>query len=122
MATKHAASAKTADPTYKVVRFRSAGAWAGNVIKVKGDIVTMTNARRLWYWSGAASLSELAECGVKHPAQCKFPQAVQRAVIREWIEILDTTADARDKHPWGAVVARLSGSGYGYGDIMEIVA
>jgi len=51
----------------------------------------MTDARRLWYWEGAASLSELAMKGVAHPGECKFPCSVDRVELLEAIEILDCT-------------------------------
>ena len=54
----------------------------------------MVNARRLWYWDGAASLSELAMRGTKKPKQCKFPVAVDRVVLLGVIEVLDVTAQA----------------------------
>ena len=55
----------------------------------------MTNARRLWYWSGAASLSQLAMQGTSRPNECKFPLPVERIVLTEAIEILDVTESAR---------------------------
>ena len=55
----------------------------------------MTNARRLWYWSGAASLSQLAMEGVKNPFLCKFPCEVARVELTQAIEILDVTTAAR---------------------------
>mgnify|MGYP006355232579 FL=1 len=41
----------------KIVRTYSAGVFFGEVVKRTGKEVVMRNARRLWYWSGAASLS-----------------------------------------------------------------
>ena len=54
----------------------------------------MENARRLWYWSGASSLSELAQYGVVRPEDCKFPCAVSRVKIFDVLEILDCTEEA----------------------------
>ena len=48
---------------YVIVRTYSAGVFAGNLKSRDGKEVTLTNARRLWYWSGAASLSQLAVAG-----------------------------------------------------------
>ena len=56
--------------------------------------VVMKNARRLWYWSGAASLSQLAVDGVKNPKQCKFPVVVNEVTLTEVIEIIPTTKKA----------------------------
>lgn len=79
----------------KIVRTYSAGVFFGTVKSRKGQEVVMTNARRLWYWSGAASLSELATRGVSNPDSCKFPVAVTRVELLQAIEILDTTPQAR---------------------------
>ena len=84
-----------AKDNYQIVRTYSAGVFAGVVESRKGQEVTIRNARRLWYWAGAASLSELATAGTKSPAACKFPAAVSRIVVTQAIEILDVTPQAR---------------------------
>ena len=53
------------ESNYKIVRTYSAGVFAGEVESIDGKTVVIKNARRLWYWKGAASLSELAVRGVK---------------------------------------------------------
>lgn len=80
---------------YVIVRTYSAGVFAGNLKSKKGKEVVLNNARRLWYWKGAASLSQLAVDGVKYPAECKFPAAVKQVELTEAIEILDVTPQAR---------------------------
>lgn len=80
---------------YVIVRTYSAGVFAGYLEKKEGKEVTLTNARRLWYWSGAASLSQLAMEGVKKPEGCKFPCEVGRETLTEVIEILEVTEEAR---------------------------
>jgi len=77
-----------------IVRTYSAGVFAGEMVSRKGREVVLTNARRLWYWAGAASLSQMAVTGTSKPGQCKFPVAVPRVELLEVIEILDCTADA----------------------------
>ena len=47
-----------------IVRTQSAGVFAGTLQSREGQEVTLTDARRLWYWDGAASLSQLAVSGV----------------------------------------------------------
>ena len=79
----------------KIVRTYSAGVFFGTVVSRNGKEVVMTNARRLWYWAGAASLSQLAMEGTALPSSCKFPVAVARVELTEAIEILDTTEAAR---------------------------
>src|SRR5580693_6978549 len=73
---------------YVIVRTYSAGVFAGELISRKGSEVVLHNARRLWYWSGAASLSQLSMEGVKNPDECKFPCEVDRVELLEAIEIL----------------------------------
>lgn len=81
----------------QIVRTQSAGVFAGEVkeLDTAQRTVVMTDARRLWYWSGAASLSELALRGPANPSQCKFPAAVDRVQLFEVIEILDVTEAAQ---------------------------
>jgi hypothetical protein len=80
---------------YVLVRTYSAGVFAGVLESRNGREVVMRNARRIWYWDGAASLSELAQRGTSKPNRCKFPMAVDRVELLEAIEIIDVTADAR---------------------------
>ena len=86
---------KIATDNRKIVRTYSAGVFFGTVEKRNGQEVTMTNARRLWYWRGAASLSELAQRGTSNPGGCQFPVAVDRVVLTQAIEIIDTTPESR---------------------------
>ena len=83
------------DLRYVIVRTYSAGVFAGELESRNGREVVLTNARRLWYWAGAATLSQLAVKGTSKPEQCKFPVAVPRVELLEAIEILDVTPAAR---------------------------
>lgn len=78
-----------------IVRTYSAGVFAGTLESRKDQEVVLTNARRLWYWSGAASLSQLAVTGTSNPSACKFPVAVPRVELLQAVEILDLTEAAR---------------------------
>ena len=80
---------------YKIVRTRHAGVFAGELVTEEGPDVVLYKARRLWYWDGAASLSELAQKGVAKPQNCKFPMPVDRVHLFEVIEILDVSAIAK---------------------------
>lgn len=79
---------------YVIVRTYSAGVFAGELESRTGQEVILRNARRIWYWSGAASLSQLAMEGTKDPANCKFPCEVDRVELLQAIEILDVTPAA----------------------------
>jgi len=79
---------------YYIVRTYSAGVFAGQIKSRTGQEVVMTNARCLWYWSGAASLSQLAVEGTSNPSGCKFPVEVPEVTLMQAIEILPVTAAA----------------------------
>lgn len=81
---------------YKIVRTYSAGVFAGELESRNGQEVVMRNARRLWYWDGASSLSQLAMEGTAKPENCKFPCEVNRVELLQAIEILDVTDKARE--------------------------
>lgn len=80
---------------YVIVRTYSAGVFAGYLESRNAQKVVLRDARRLWYWKGAASLSQLAVDGVSCPTECKFPVAVDRVELLQAIEILDVTETAR---------------------------
>ena len=80
---------------YVIVRTYSAGVFAGTLIEKSGKEVTLLNARRLWHWKGAASLSQLAVEGTSSPAECRFPCEVARVQLTEAIEILEVSDKAR---------------------------
>jgi hypothetical protein len=80
---------------YVIVRTYSAGVFAGELVSRKGQEVVMKNARRIWYWDGAASLSQLAMEGTSKPSTCKFPLPVTRVELTQAVEILDVTPAAR---------------------------
>ena len=84
---------KTGD--YVIVRTQSAGVFAGTLKSRKGKEAVLSNARRIWYWAGAASLSQLAIEGTKKPEECKFPVPVREVLLTEAIEVLAVTKEAR---------------------------
>ena len=79
---------------YCIVRTYSAGVFAGNVESREGKEVIIKNARRLWYWDGACSLSELALTGTKRSDNCKFSVTVEEIEVIEAIEIIPCTEEA----------------------------
>jgi hypothetical protein len=91
MATKKSAKSLK----YVIVRTYSAGVFAGELVSRKGREVVLANARRLWYWAGASSLSQLAMTGTTRPRECKFPIEVSRVELLEAVEILDVTPAAQ---------------------------
>jgi len=82
---------------YNIVRTYSAGVFAGEVESQSenGKKVVLRNARRIWKWHGAASLSQLAMEGTKKPNDCKFPCEVDTITLTEAIEIIPCTEQAQ---------------------------
>jgi len=71
-----------------LVRTSSAGVHVGTLVSRDGKEVVLKNARRIWYWDGAASLSQLAMSGTSKPQNCKFPCPVDEILLTEAIEII----------------------------------
>ena len=90
---------RIADPVdgmpYVIARTYSAGVFAGYLKGRNGQEVTLVNARRLWKWAGAASLSEMANRGTKKPNDCMFPAPVISVILLQTIEIITCTESAR---------------------------
>jgi len=63
---------KTNPKKFYIIRTYSAGVWFGQIVSLDGMVCILKNARRLWQWAGAASLSQLAVDGTKSPNGCKF--------------------------------------------------
>ena len=82
------------DQKYYIIRADRAGVFFGHIKERTGDEVVMTDVRRIWYWNGAASISQLAMEGVKHPELSKFTVTVQEMTILGVIEIIPCTDEA----------------------------
>ena len=82
---------------YCIVRGDRTGVFAGmiNAEGLDGKRGTVYNARRIWYWAGAASLSQLSIGGTSKPDDCKFPAPVAEVIITDIIEIIPCTDKAR---------------------------
>ena len=77
-----------------IVRTYSAGVFAGNLVARRGKEGVIENAIRIYYWSGAATLSQLAMEGVTKPHDCKFAMPVTSIDLTEIIEVIPCTASA----------------------------
>jgi hypothetical protein len=83
----------------KIVRATNAGVFYGNVDEIvhesSGVHVRMSNVRRVWYWSGSATLSQMAEEGVKNAGACKFSMQVAKMFVMNVAEIIDLSPSAK---------------------------
>ena len=71
---------------YCVVRTYSAGVHVGVVKSQNGKESVLSDARRIWYWTGAFTLSAVAVSGVGHNS--KISVAVPEILLTEAIEII----------------------------------
>ena len=74
-----------------IIRGDRSGVEFGELVEQNSSVVTLKNARRLWYWAGAASLSQLAMEGTKRPQDCKFTVTVSSITILDAVEIIPCT-------------------------------
>ena len=80
-----------------IVRGDRSGVFFGTLEAKEGKEVKLTKCRRLWYWDGAASISQLATDGTTRPSNCKFTVTVDEIIITDAIEIILCTQKASDK-------------------------
>jgi len=80
---------------YCIVRTYSAGVFAAFVKSLEGDKAELIDSRRLWYWDGAASLSQLSQEGVSKPENCKFPQVMPEQTVLGVIEVIPCSDKAK---------------------------
>lgn len=77
-----------------IVRGDRSGVFFGTLKEKEGCEVVLTNCRRLWYWEGAASISQLAAEGTTNPGDCKFTVSVDEIGILDAIEIIPCTENS----------------------------
>lgn len=77
-----------------IVRGDRSGVFFGTLVARVEREVILNNCRRIWYWEGAASISQIAQDGVKKPERCKFTITVDSIVILDAIEIIPCTNQA----------------------------
>jgi len=70
-----------------LIRANSAGVHFGTLEERNGQEVRLSNARRLWSWRGALSLSEIASKGVDIP-NSKISEVVEEIILPTAIEVI----------------------------------
>ena len=88
-----------------IIRSNGAGVFFGTLDEVKEkNCVVMSNVRRIHYWEGAASLSQLAVDGVSRPEKCRFSVTVPQCAVTGVLEIIPCTDKAIENienvHVW----------------------
>ena len=91
MATKKAAKKPATKSRPVIVRTYSAGVHYGHLVSRRGREVRLTGSRRIYYWTGALSCSELATRGPGAGSRIGDPISV---TLTEAIEIIDCSPAA----------------------------
>ena len=77
-----------------IVRGDRSGVFFGKLESKDGREVTLSDCRRLWYWDGANSISDIANKGVSKPDRCKFTAPVKEITLLDAIEIIKCEGEA----------------------------
>lgn len=86
---------KKSENQYVIVRGNGSGVFAGYLKDHKGQEVTLTKVRKLWYWDGACAVEQLAVDGSSKPEDCKFTVVVDEIVIHDAVQTLKCTETAQ---------------------------
>ena len=73
---------------YVIIRADKAGVFFGILKEKTGTTVTLTNARKLYYWRGANTVEQLSIDGSTDPENCKFTQYVKSMIIENVIQTI----------------------------------
>lgn len=80
---------------YVLIRGDRSGVFAGYLESRNEREVILRQARRIWYWTGANSISQLAIDGTTTPDTCQFPEALDKIQILDTIEVINCTEKAQ---------------------------
>jgi ferredoxin-fold anticodon binding domain-containing protein len=69
-----------------IIRTYTAGVHFGTLASINGKEAVLTDARRLWYWEGAFTLSAVAMKGVNKTS--KLSVSVPQILLTEAIEVI----------------------------------
>lgn len=70
-----------------LIRTHTAGVHFGTFEERTGQEVLLSNARRIWSWSGALSLSEISKTGLNISAS-KISESVEEILLLQAVEII----------------------------------
>jgi hypothetical protein len=77
-----------------ILRANMAGVFYGTLEKIEGNTVYLTTARKLYSWSGANAVEQIALEGVKNPDACRFTVWVEEIAINDFCQMLKCTEKA----------------------------
>lgn len=62
-----------------IIRADKAGVFMGKISFIEGTTIGVNAIRRLYYWSGALDVTQLAKQGVSKPGSCKFSEQLDKS-------------------------------------------
>ena len=74
-----------------IIRTYSAGVHYGILNKVDNDVVELLNARRIHYWNGANSLTDIALGGISDKVTSRITKKLPSIILQNVIEIIECT-------------------------------
>ena len=79
---------------YVIVRSNEAGVFFGILSAKEGTELTLTNARKVYYWSGAACVEEMSQHGIQNLKDSKLTIFVDTIIISNYVQILFCSEEA----------------------------
>lgn len=79
---------------YIIVRSNLAGVFFGILTNKVGDELTLSKARKFFYYSGANTVEDLATQGALNINNCKLTVEVEEIIISKFEQILPCTKEA----------------------------
>jgi len=94
--------AKLDGKTYCIIRTYSAGVFAGFINRTDAlnspyQSATIYNSRRIHWWEGAASISQVSQEGFKKLDACRIAMVVPEEDLRRIIEVIPCTEVAKNQ-------------------------
>src|SRR5262245_2583738 len=77
---------------FVIVRTRDAGVHTGYLVESCGTAVTLSEARRLWRWTGAFTLNEISLYGCGEDS--RISESVPRILLTQAIEVIPCSQQA----------------------------
>lgn len=79
---------------FVLVRTFSAGVHCGTLDECSGTSVVLTDARKIWRWSGAFTLNEMSVSGCAESS--RISQPVPRILLTQAIEVIPCSTEAKE--------------------------
>lgn len=84
------------DQQYYIIRTDRAGLFFAQIKERRGDEVDLVKCRKIWYWSGAAAVEQLAMTGPKNASECKITMEVPEMTVLGAIQLIPCTQEAAE--------------------------